>query len=71
MSNTGDQYKNLLLNPDLKEIEHKFNGALYLVKHKDMSRQYIGSGKTLQEAEKDAQETRERIINHWKNEVQK
>ena len=63
---TGDQYKNLPLNPGLKEIEHKFNGKLYLVKHKDMTRQYIGSGETLEEAKKDAQVTRERIINHWK-----
>lgn len=39
------------------DIYYQFNGSVYLVKHTTITRQYIGSGKTLKIALKDATES--------------
>jgi len=44
------------------EVNYKYNGELYLVRHKSISDQAIGSGKTLGIALDEAEISRNRII---------
>ena len=40
----------------------RFNGVLYFEGHKDISDQFIGSGKTFQEAHENAENERQKIL---------
>jgi hypothetical protein len=44
------------------KVEEIFNGTLWLVRHLDISNQYIGYGKTSKEAREDAEKWRAKII---------
>ena len=41
----------------MEEKDYRFNGVLYLVRNKWYSTQYLGSGKSLQDAIDDMEET--------------
>jgi hypothetical protein len=50
-------------------ISYKYNGILYMVRHFDISAQYIGSGKTLDEAIEKAQASRLQIVQRRETKV--
>ena len=66
-----ERIRNLPDVPTDDDVKWKFNGVVHLVKHTDLTRQWIGRGDTLEEAWNDAQKVREKVISNAKDEEAK